>query len=63
MYHLGLCYESGYGCKADPDEAARWFEKAASYGDQKSYEHLIKIVANPALMDDIFKYGYVAPCA
>ena len=32
-YELGQCYAKGIGCFKSHIEAARWFERAASHGD------------------------------
>jgi TPR repeat protein len=33
MAHLGLCYDRGFGVKADHKEAVRWYRKAADASD------------------------------
>ena len=63
MYHLGMCYENGHGHDKDITKAIHWYEKAASWGETKACERLVNLVANPAVMDDMFEHGYVAPAA
>ena len=58
-------FESGIPGFLDVDlsKAIEWLEKAASGGDHDAGEKLIRLVANPSLIDGIFEFGYTAPAA
>lgn len=54
-YHLGDMYANGWGVKADPAEALRWFEQAAAQGNKpaagraRDLRVSLKLPPNPAL--------------
>ena len=41
MRSLAGCYAEGTGVEADPQEALRWYQKAADAGDAKAKEYLM----------------------
>lgn len=63
MASMANCLENGIGCQESLEKAIEWYERAASWGDQKAGERLLILIANPATIDSIFENGYVAPAA
>ena len=43
MVFLGFSYREGYGVSPDPDEAARWFTRAAEAGDKHALVYVGKV--------------------
>ncbi|HAH09981.1 MAG TPA: hypothetical protein DCL54_13045 [Alphaproteobacteria bacterium] len=60
MFILGGIYEDGYGIKADINEAATWYQRAADYGNaqaQYNYATMLETGA-PVPKDEIEAYKY-----
>lgn len=45
MNQLGVCYEGGYGCSKNLDEAAKWYKKAADLGNYMAMSNLGRFYA------------------
>jgi TPR repeat protein len=43
QYRLGQLYERGLGVSKDPDEAAKWYRKAAEQGHDRAKEALERL--------------------
>ena len=44
QYHLGVMYHQGWGVIADPETAAKWYEKAARQGSAKAQHNLAHLL-------------------
>lgn len=45
QYHLGYCYENGFGCQLDIALATHWYEKAA-LGKKNTFIFVITLLLN-----------------